>query len=302
MTLAGRPWSLTALALWSASLGCAELDERERFEPVVAVLEIAETIPPDGAREVDPLTRIDLCMSAEVDPRALESFSATLRSASLTFDTDVEVQLFSWRGPGSRAGFATERWCPGSVLSLTPVSAMQPGLTYRIQLRPALLGWAGEALDTEQPGWAVDDEGELRWYMEFHVAGSPGDEPPQKLPEPEPGPRLSELFEAGEVFDPQRGACDCHQGSDELATARLDLTTPEIAWEALVLDATLEATDFPMVTPREPSQSYLIQKLIRTASGERLHALQGEPMPPNAPVPHADLVRVARWIASGANL
>lgn len=282
--------------------GCGALDDQQRFEPVVGDLQIAETIPASGA-QVDPLGRIDVCLSAEVDPRALASFDATLHSGSLTFDTEVEVQLFSWLAPGSRTGLAIERWCPGSVISLTPGGALQPGLRYRIRLRPALLGWAGESLDTEQDGWLTDIEGELLWFLEFRVSGSTADSPPEEVPELEPGPTLTQLFEPGEVFDPERGACSCHQGGgDELASARLDLSDPQTAWTQLVLRTGLEATDFPMITARRPSESYLLHKLLRTNEGERLHAVRGEAMPPDDPLPHADLVRIAHWIASGAEL
>jgi hypothetical protein len=276
-----------------------ELGERERFEEQVGALEIVEVIPGEGATGVDPVGRIDVCLSAEVDPRKLEAFDATLNSGELTFDTEVEVQLFAWRAPGERDSLADERWCPGSVISLTPSGAMQPGLKYRIALRPALLGWAGEALDT-QDGWLPDAEGELVWFSEFTIAGSPSEHPPTQLPELEPGPTLTQLFEPGEVFDPQRAACGCHQRPDELARARLDLSDPATAWSELVLRTGLQATDFPMITPRRPSESYLIHKLLRTAAGERLHAVRGRAMPPDEPLPHADLARIAHWIADGA--
>jgi hypothetical protein len=281
--------------------GCAELDDHRRFEPVVGTLQITETIPAEGAAEVDPLARIDVCLSAEVDPRALEAFDVTLHSGTLTYDGEVEVQLFSWLAPGSRTGLAVERWCPGSVISLTPGGGMQPGLGYRVRLRPALLGWAGESLDTEQGDWRPDSEGELRWFLEFRVAGSAADMAPTELPELETGPTLTELFAAGEVFDPERGACSCHQGGeDELASARLDLSDPQTAWTQLVLRTGLESTDFPMITARRPSESYLLHKLVRTSAGERLHAVSGEAMPPGDPLPHADLVRIAHWIEGGA--
>jgi hypothetical protein len=295
----GCPWGPLLAALVIA--GCGQLDDRHRFEPVVGALQIAETIPASGAL-ADPLGRIDVCLSAEVDPRALETFDATLHSGTLTFDTEVEVQLFSWLAPGSRSELSVERWCPGSVISLTPGGALQPGLHYRVRLRPALLGWAGESLDTEQDGWLTNTEGELLWFLEFRVSGSTSDAPPQDVPELEPGPTLTELFAPGEVFDPERGACSCHQGSDELALARLDLSDPQTAWTELVLRTGLEATDFPMVTSRRPGESYLLHKLLRTSEGEPLHALRGEPMPPDEPLPHADLVRIAHWIASGAQL
>lgn len=289
------------------SVTCGALDDAQRFEPVVGTLDIVETIPAAGATAVDPLARLDVCLSAEVDPRKLAAFDATLHSAELTFDTEVEVQLFSWLAPGSRAELATERWCPGSVISLTPGTAMQPGLTYRMRLRPALLGWAGETLDTEQDGWMLNSEGEPEFFAEFRIAGTASESPPTEVPELGPGPTLTELFEPGEIFDPARGTCGCHQSSgdewdewEELAIERLDLSDPEIAWSELVLRTGLQATDFPMVTPRRPSESYLIHKLLRTHDGEPLKALHGVPMPPDDPLPHADLARVAHWIHGGA--
>ncbi|MCA9686819.1 MAG: hypothetical protein KC457_31930, partial [Myxococcales bacterium] len=111
MTRQARTRALVLAIASLGSLGCAELEDRARFESVVGPLEIAETIPAAGATDVDPLTRIDLCMSAEVDPRALAGFDATLRSGNLTFDTDVEVQLVSWRAPGARSERATEGRC-----------------------------------------------------------------------------------------------------------------------------------------------------------------------------------------------
>jgi hypothetical protein len=281
--------------------GCGELDDRQRFEPVVGPLQIVETIPAAGAL-ADPLGRIDLCLSAEVDPRVLETFDASLHSGTLTFDTDVKVQLFSWLAPGSRDEVSAERWCSGSVISLTPGNALQPGLGYRIRLRPALLGWAGETLDTEQDGWLTDAEGERLWFLEFRVAGSTADPEPEDVPKLEPGPTLTELFAPGEVFDPERGACSCHQRADELASARLDLSDPQTAWTELVLRTGLEATEFPMITERRPSESYLLHKLLRTSDGEPLLGLHGEPMPPDEPLPHADMVRIAHWIDSGAQL
>jgi hypothetical protein len=280
--------------------GCGEPREHPRFETEIASLEIVETIPAPGSSDAGPETRIDLCLSAEVDPRALDDFDATLQSADLVFDTQQEVQLFSWRAPGSRSQLASARWCPGSVLSLTPTGALQPGLTYRVQLLPALLGWAGESLDTNQDGWTLTPEGELRWFFEFRIAGSPTDPPPEELPELPPGPTLTELFAPGEIFDPERAACGCHQTAGELANERLDLSDPDTAWSELVLRTGLEPTDFPMITPRRAAESYLVHKLLRTDTGEGLHALHGEPMPPDEPLPHADLVRVAHWISDGA--
>jgi hypothetical protein len=281
--------------------GCGEAREHPRFEGEIGTLEIIETIPAPGSSDADPTTRIDLCLSAEVDPRAIDDFDATLHSAELVFDTQQEVQLFSWRAPGSRSELASARWCPGSVLSLTPSGPLQPGLTYRVQLRPALLGWAGESLDTDQAGWRLTPAGDLRWFWEFRIAGSPIDPPPEEIPTLPPGPTLTALFEPGEVFDPERSACGCHQREDELARARLDLSDPQTAWSELVLRTGFEASGFAMITPRRPAESYLVHKLLRTDDGGALHGLRGVPMPPDGPLPHYDLARIAHWIADGAH-
>lgn len=280
------------------ALGCAELGE-PRFVPAVGTVEISSTIPAEG-EPLDPLGRIDVCLSAEADPRVVDEVAMTLHSGELTFDSQIEVQLFAWRQPGSRTGLADERWCPGSVLSLTPASALQPGLIYRVVLRPAVVGWAGESLDTTQSGWELDEQGEPRWTIELSVAGDPGDLPPTDVPTLEPGPTLSELFEPGEIFDPERAACGCHQREGELAFERLDLSSPERAYAGLVLRGRVEPTGFPMITPRRPGDSYLLQKLLRTSEGEPLHAIHGEPMPPEGSLPHADLAKLAHWIADGA--
>ncbi|MCA9697660.1 MAG: hypothetical protein KC431_09055, partial [Myxococcales bacterium] len=103
-------------------LSCAELGEQRRFEDEVGPLEIVQTIPAAGEVAFDPLGRIDICFSAEVDPRVIGEFDATLHSGGLTFDAQREVQLYSWRAPGSRDQLAATRWCPGSVISLTPSS------------------------------------------------------------------------------------------------------------------------------------------------------------------------------------
>ena len=173
-----------------------------------------------------------------------------------------------------------------------PDEPLQPGLTYRVQLHPALVGWAGESLDTTQTGWTVTPAGDLRWFSEFTIAGSPVDDPPEQLEALGPGPTLTELFEPGQPFDPERAACGCHQTAGELAQARLDLSDPQTAWTGLVLRTGLEPTGFPMVTPRRPAESYLIHKLLRTAAGDELHGVHGEAMPPMGPASHADMSRI----------
>jgi hypothetical protein len=285
-------------ALGCAALSCAELGE-PRFEPAAGSLEVVETIPADGATEVDPWARIDVCLSAVADPRAIDDFSMTLHSGNLTFDSQIELQLFGWRAPGSRTELAEQPWCPGSVISLTPQSPLEPGLVYRVRLHPDARGWAGESLDTAQEGWRLDDLGVPIWTIEFRVAGDPGDDPPDAIPAADPGPTLAELFASEGPFDPQRNACSCHRTPGELAHERLDLSEPDVAWSQLVLATSQGSTGFPRVTLRDPSSSALLHELLRDADGEPLHGVQNA-MPPDHPLAFADLVRIARWIDDGA--
>ena len=60
------------------------------------------------------------------------------------------------------------------------------------------------------------------------------------------------------------------------------------------------STGFPMVSPRRPAESYLVQVLLRDDAGEALHGVRGGPMPPDAPLAHADMTLIVRWIEGGA--
>ena len=295
-------WLGLALALGVGVLGCGELGDRSRFDPVVGSLEIVATVPTQGDEGFDPVGRIDVCFSDVLDPRSVQAFDGLVNSGRLTFDGEIEVQLFSWRAAGRRDALADSRWCQGSVVSVTPGGSLQPGLGYRVELRPSPRGWAGERIDLEQDGWIIDpsqeDEDEPSYFIEFRTAGSPADPPLEEIPELPPGPALEQLFEPGRVFDPERAACGCHQRTGELAMELLDLSTPERAWNGLVLRQGPESTGFPMVSPRRPSESYLIQKLLRDSQGQALRHVQGGPMPPEGELEHGDLTDLAHWIHS----
>lgn len=291
----------TALGLLLGGLGgCAELGE-PRFAPEVGTIEILASVPVAGASEVDPAARIDVCLSTFADPRVFDDFSATLHSGNLVFDAQIELQLLGWRAPGRRDALADTPWCPGSVVSLTPRSPLQPGLTYRVRLQPVARGWAGETLDTTTAGWGLDEQGVPIWTLEFRVAGQPGDEPPDSLPTLLTGPTLTELFDAGGPFDPARDLCSCHRDVEAVARARLDLSSPAAAWTDLVLAESIGTTGFPLVAPTQPQSSALVQELLRDAGDEPLWTAE-HPMPPESPLGFAELVVISHWIADGAAL
>jgi hypothetical protein len=119
--------------------------------------------------------------------------------------------------------------------------------------------------------------------------------------DPFAAPTLTDLFAPGRVFSTDRDTCSCHRGSDELATGRLDLSDPARAFASLVNDPRERDNGFAMISPRRPSESFLIQKLVRDHDGQPLRGIIGDPMPPDEPIAYADYVDLALWIAGGAN-
>ena len=55
-----------------------------------------------------------------------------------------------------------------------------------------------------------------------------------------------------------------------------------------------------MVSPRLPSESFLVHKLLRDHDGEALRGVLGDAMPPDEEIPYTDYVAIARWIEAGA--
>ena len=144
----------------------------------------------------------------------------------------------------------------------------------------------------------VEEDGGNLFLLEFTVAEDPppaGGDPPEEEPS-----TLADLFATGGPFDPERGLCSCHADGDDTAHALLDLSTPEAAFEDLVLPPRLRDTGFAMVTPRTPSESFLLHKLLRDPDGSAIHGVLGDAMPKGAPIPYADYVAIARWIEDGA--
>lgn len=294
-TPALRPPGPAAGIALAAVCACTRVSDTPRFEPISDRLQILETIPAQGATDVPPNAQIDFCFSDYLDPRALDDLDAALRSGQVQFDTQLDLQLFAWRPPGAAVGASSEAWCPGSVVSLRSKTPMIPGILHRARLAPSAVGWGGEQLDVTTPGWTTT--GSPIFQLVFTVrAAEPGDEPD----EPEPAPTLTDLFAPGQPFSLSNPACGCHRDPGHLATERLDLSTPQDAFAGLVLPTRPQSTGFPMVSPRRPSESYLVQVLLRDSDGGALHGVLGDPMPPDAPLPHDQMVEIVRWIEGGA--
>jgi hypothetical protein len=315
MAVAGTPHPLrpsgpaAALLAGIALAACTRVSDDQPFPPVRDRLAIARTIPEPGG--TIPLGgQIDFCFDGFVDPRALDDFAATVTSGRVTFDAQLDLQLFAWRPPGAATGTSNTAWCDGSVLSVSPRVELKPGSLHRIRLQPEAVGWGGESLDVTTPGW-VADQGGPTFQLEFTV--TPADDEDEDTTagtdtggddgeeHDVPAPSLGELFAPGQVFNDSNPACGCHREAG-LARERLDLRSPEAAFADLVLPAGARSTGFPMISPGRPSESYLIQTLLRDPDGSAIHGVLGDPMPPDEPLAHADMTALALWIEGGALL
>lgn len=283
--------------------GCTRASDRARFEGPEPPLEILTTAPPADAVDVAPTVRIDLCMSGRIDPRSLDEVDANISSGGALTDTELSIQLVPWMAPGVEQPpeDRVTPWCEGSVLSVQPRAPLREGARHRLRLLPSALGWAGESLATDGPGWVQEPQGDPRYTLEFTVDADPPGERPGSEPEPQPR-TLHDLFEPDGPFDPARPLCSCHRDPEDLALARLDLREPTSAFEDLLGTARPRDTGFAMVAPRDPSQSFLVQKLLRDDDGSALHGVLGAPMPPEEPIPYEDLLAIIAWIEDGASL
>lgn len=304
------PFALALILVLGEIPGCTRVSDDRRFPSTDEQLQILETVPAQGAVEVSPSTHIDICFSGRVDPRPTDDFDATVRSGRVTFDTQLELQLLPWRGPGGieLADDATAPWCAGSVLSIKPLGDLRGGLLYRALLRPVVVGWEGESLDTSTPGWQELDEEGLRFILELTVTdeegtgtGTQGEEGSEEAE----APRLSTLFEPGAILDPSLDICGCHVPNGpralDVAHTRLDLSTPASAHEDLLESSRLRDTGFPMITARSASESFLVHKLLRDDEAS-IHGVLGDPMPPDDALEYQELVAIMRWIQDGAAL
>jgi hypothetical protein len=337
-----RSWFRTGEAILPAGLAglagclapaCGWPSAQERFPAPTEALRIVQTVPASGAQDVAPEATVDVCFSRPVDPRTLDDFDAVIRSGNLLFDTQAQLQLVPWRGPAG-ADPGNSPWCPGSVVTVTPKGLLQRGVLYRLYMKPSARGWGGEVLQTEGDGWTLNDDGDPRFVVEFQIApdaadsgagttgsGTGGTEGPSGTsgtagttgPGDPPWPaevRLADLFEAGRVFDPDGSICSCHtpSGLEKYAVGyeRLDLSSPESAHADLVQVSGVRETGFPMIAPHNPSESYLLHKVLRDPDkddGSPLHGVIGDAMPlGTVPLPYPMFVDLALWIEAGAEL
>jgi len=291
----GASWALLLLLT-----GCTRISDTQRFEPNPATVEITATAPQPGG-EVFPDVSVRLCWSDLLDPNSLTDVDAVLGSGSLLTDAALSFELRPWTSASGDAvgSEATEPWCEGSVVTVQPKERLRAGVRYRVRLADVTVGWEGQQPDLESPGWIEEADGDgANYFLEFDVVE---DMAPPTVPEPPPEPvTLTRLFQPGGVFDPQRAVCSCHRDPEDDANTLLDLRDPDAAYADLLFDGRLRDTGYPMVTPRRPSESFLIHKVLRD-DAEPLAGVFGDAMPKDGgPLPYGDYVMLARWIEDGA--
>ncbi len=280
--------------------GCTRTSDRQRFAPNPETIEVTQTVPAGGS-EAPPDVSVRLCWSDLLDPAALTDVDAVVGSGSLLTDAALSIELRPWTSPEGEPldETADSPWCAGSVVTVTPKESLQPGVRYRMRLANEAVGWEGERPDVESMGWVVDEDGSTNFFVEFDIVDRVI--PPSVGPEePVDAITMETLFASGGVFDPQRAMCSCHLDEEDDANVLLDLRTADAAYEDLLFESRLRDTGYPMVTPRRPSESFLLHKVLRDG-GEPLPGVFGNAMPlGDMDLPYGDYVMLARWIEDGA--
>ncbi|MGB1276622.1 MAG: hypothetical protein ACPG77_12805, partial [Nannocystaceae bacterium] len=280
-TREGRKLRVTAICGAVLMLAaCTRTSSRDRFPATEATLEIVDTFPREGDVGVDPTAVLQLCLSGYLDPRTVDVNTMRLGSGEFPPDTQTTLEFFPTHPRGDLSTIADERWCPGSVLSLRALIVPSPVL-HRMWIAPSVVGWGGEQLDTETPGWTTPDdpEDDPVFIVEFgygsadeaDTGSDTGDVPSEPVL---PVPTLTDLFAPGAVFDVENPACSCHREPDTVAIDLLDLRSPGRAFSDLVNDTSLQSTGFPMVSPRSPAESYLLHVLLRNPDGSGLAGIR----------------------------
>jgi hypothetical protein len=278
--------------------GCTRPADRDRFEPTGERLVIERTIPTQGEIGIDPAAPLVLCLSGLIDPGSVGELDAVLTSGPRTIDTELRVQLIPWTLPsGAPADPLDPPWCRGSVLTISPKEILTDNVHYRLALQPSAIGWSGEQLDVEQPGWIEDADGAPLFLLEFETKSAAAMRPAN---DPAPVP-FTDLFAADGVLNPQHRRCSCHTDQGTLAHSLLDLSSAPTAFMELVGDPRLRDTGYPMIVPRRPSESFLLHKLVRDQEGA-VRGVLGDAMPPDRPFDYELFVMLARWIETGAAL
>ncbi len=260
-----------AAALVLAAAGCLEPGKPaiHAFEDVEA-LRLLATSPADGETDAD-----------------------VSRGVSLTFDDlvlegSVEATIADEAG-GDRAFAPTYA---GSLVRLVPTLPLEEGATFTVSVTAA----------QDEKGNPLGD-GDVPLTFTFTTATGGGGGAGG-------GGGTPTYAAVQDVFTGSCVAAQCHAGSPP-TNAPMSLEAG-VSYANLVDVETLAAcpdsatTDFRRVVPGDLARSCLYQLLLPQAErheqvqGARMPLEDGDPSPPDPPLPEADLDLVRRWIEGGA--
>lgn len=154
------------------------------------------------------------------------------------------------------------------AVTVTPTAPLQPHVQYAVIASRSLASLAGVPLAAP-------------FVTRFTTGDTPGGAP---LP---PTPRTL-AADVQPILD-ARCLAGCHDAATRAQGLILDA-----AHAASALAATSPRAELPHVKPFDPARSYLLRKLLGTPD------IQGDRMPPGAPLTDEELRTVSDWIAGGA--
>lgn len=249
-----------AAGLCLAGAACSYRTDAAMYEtlgPADGPFTLVASDPAADAEGVRLGSAVTLRFGAFPDPASvLPVRNLSLRSGALTFDFSASVDLVA------------------KAIVLRKASPFTAHTQYDVVLAGQLAALDGETLGSTQ-------------IVSFTTGDEPGGGPP--VP---PTPRLADL-QPFFTKDCAFGGCHAPSGGFP-AAANLDLTESG-AYASLVGMAATEQPERVRVEPGDPSQSYLLRKLLGAPG------IAGQAMPPTGTTwPVEQLRAVSDWIAAGA--
>jgi hypothetical protein len=173
----------------------------------------------------------------------------------------------------------------GKAAVMRPIHGLSAQLGYGVHLRPALSSLAGCV------GTSVD----LQFMTGDGPAGGPA---------PPPMPTFTDDIQP--ILDSRCGGSGCHLASPDEGSgcatspaAGLSLCAAD-SWAALVGVPSRQASGLRLVQQGDSARSYLLRKLLPSATGGPIPTVSGQREPPGDPLPTDQLRLIASWIDGGA--
>jgi hypothetical protein len=261
------PDQITALlqgGLYVAAVSAANPNGEVRGQITPTNINVVLT-PLSGAQETPPVTITAAGVAATTVDTVANTVSVFVNTTGVNDATAVEV-LTQMQGAAST-----------KLLSLTR-SAVNAG-SWSVMLSPIA------ATD-------VSNFSKGLWFVNVLTPADPNGAIGGKITPPMTSSSVTLSQLQTEIFTPK--CSGCHNGVGTVPPGALNLTAGG-SYKALVNVATGEQPNLKYVVPGDPTNSYLVQKLIGAPG------ISGNRMPPGGPyLDDATIAQVTSWIAAGA--